>query len=255
MKPIKLPDSVRWDGRERSVDGAMERVLKEDKNPMPKPEQPITNAPNLDDYIYVPSINLYVAKERDLNGLTWDQAIDKIYTQGIKVAEKRAEMPTPFEFMTSIKYLLAGNIQGLAETERQAILDDILKVGDYRGNWLNAKFVKKAGGFNDFGIETSMFNSSGKPIKKIAPLEQCLWQDCWADVNSGNNQGLLTKCYGSSYEQGKNVYFWYPRKGFVARFVAGSDGAALGCYWRPDGSDPSLGVRLVVRPKGESPKK
>ena len=86
-----------------------------------------TTAPDLKGYIYVPSIKLYVAKERSLNGLSWNQATDKIYNQGINVARQRAEMPTPFEFMSFVKYLLSGNINGLTESERQKIINDILK--------------------------------------------------------------------------------------------------------------------------------
>ena len=88
------------------------------------------NAPNLNGYIWVPSIELYVAKERDLNGLSWNQATDKIYNQGINVAGQRAEMPTPLEFMSYVNYLLSGNIKGLPESERQDILNDILKIGN-----------------------------------------------------------------------------------------------------------------------------
>ena len=210
-------------------------------------QTPPTNVPS--GTIYVPSINLCVAKNRDLNGLSWDQATDKIYNQGVNIGGQRAEMPTPFEFMSYVKYLLSGKINGLPESERQTIIEDILKTGNYRGNWLNAKFVKQAQGFNNFGMETLTLDSSGKTVKRVAPLEQCLWQDGWADLNSFNNQGLLKKSYGSNYEQGKNVYFWYPRENAVARFIADSGRAGFYCYRNPTGTNASLGVRLVVRAK------
>jgi len=212
-------------------------------------KQDTFNVQDLNGYIYVPSIKLYVAKNRDLNGLKWNQAVDEIYKKGITVEGKRAEMPTPFEFMSYVKYLLSGKVNGLAESERKNILDDILKLGNYRGNWLNAKFVKNSKGFNGLGMEIAIFNSAGKADTKIEPLEQCLWQDCWADINSGNNQGLLTKQYGSSYKQGKNVYFWYPRETAVAGFDADSGRADLACDRDAGDSYPSLGVRFVVRAK------
>ena len=250
-RKIILPDEIFG----RKTAGAMEKVLKgNSQTQVSEQTAPQVNAPDLKDYIWVPSIKLYVAKERDLNGLSWNQATDKIYNQGINVAGQRAEMPTPFEFISYLKYLLSGNIKGLAESERQNILNDILKIGKYIGNWLNAKFVEQNKGFNNFGIETLTLDSSGKPAKKVEPLEPCLLQDGWADINSGNSQGLLTKSYGSSYEQGKNAYFWYPRNTAVARWGAFSVRAGLYCDSGADYSYPALGVRLVVRPKGASSK-
>ena len=231
----------------RQIEGAMERVLSgKTEEKTPETEQDISNVRDLNGFIYVPSIKLDVAKSRDLNGLSWNQAINEIYKKGITIEGQRVEMPIPFEFMSYVKYLLSGKISGLPEQERKNILDDILKLGNYRGNWLNAKFVKSKKGFNNLGIETFSLDSSGKAIKNVSPLEQCLWQDCWADINSGNNQGLLTKTYGSSYEQGKNVYFWYPRETAVARFDAYSDWASLGCSRDPAYSDSSLGVRACA---------
>jgi hypothetical protein len=255
---INLPNSLRWNGREIPVEGAMERALKGEGNgSVPEPEQvqtPAGNAPDLKGYVFVPAVGIYVAKNRDLNGLNWNQATDKIYNQGISVAGQRAEMPTPAEFMTYVKYLLSGSIAGLPESERKGIIDDILKTGEYRGNWLNANFIK-SNGHRNLGIEMFTFDTSGKPVKKSEPLEQCLEKNDWADINSGNKQGLLTKASSNkSYEQGKNVYFWAPVEGYVAWFGAYSDGAVLLCSGHPGYSGPSLGVRLVVRPKGVSQK-
>jgi hypothetical protein len=216
------------------------------------------NAPNLDNFVYVPSLDLYVGKNRELNGKNWNESIKIIYQNKMPInvngTKINAEMPTPYEFMTFVNYLLSGTIKDLSDTERQNILNDILKTGNYRGNHLNAKFVEDTNGFNNLGIETATFDASGKLVKTKTSLEQYLGQDGWADINSINKQGLLTKSYGSNYEQGKNAYFWTPIKGRVARFDASSDGASLGCDWDPGGSNSSLGVRLVVRPKANAKK-
>ena len=90
----------------------------------PRESETIISAPSLDGFIYVPSIGIYIAKERTLNGKSWDEAIDEIYAKGINVGEKRAEMPTPFEFMTSLNYLLSGDIPNLPENEKESILDE-----------------------------------------------------------------------------------------------------------------------------------
>ena len=246
---IKLPNSLRWNGREIPIEGAMERVLKSEPDAPHREEEAQNSSENLNGYIWVPSIKAHFAKNRNLNGLNWNQAVDKIYSQGIIVEGKRAEMPTAFEFMSYLKYLLSGNIKGLKEEERQDILNDILKTGGYKGNWLNARFVEHNKGFKNLGIETLELDSSGNARKKTEPLEQCLWEDCFADINSFNKQGLLTKPYGSGYEQGKNVHFYYPREESVARFDAGSGGAGLLCGRYPDYSSSSRGVRLIVRPK------
>ena len=89
-------------------------------------------------------------------------------------------------------------------------------------------------------------------------IEACLMHDGWADISKKANltsQGLCKVPYNSqAYAQGDNIYFYYPRTGYVAGFDADSGGAYLGCYRHPDYSDASLGVRLVVRPKGTSAK-
>lgn len=51
-----------------------------------------------------------------------------------------------------------------------------------------------------------------------------------------------TKSRKQEYKQGKNIYYWYPRKNSVARFYAGSGRALLYCYGNSSGSDPTLGV-------------
>ena len=216
---------------------------KTEQTPQIQTPQTQVDAQDIDDFIYVPPINLYVAKERSLNGLKWNQTIDEIYTKGITIEGIRAEMPTPFEFMSFLEYLLSGRINGLAEKERKAIINDILKAGGYRGNHLNAKFIEGTG-FNNLGIETIILEPSGNPVKKTEPLLPCL-STGWADINSKNSQGLLTKPYGSSYEQGKNVYFWVPIIDSVARFRAGSGRAGLNCDRDPGYSGASLGVRFA----------
>ena len=252
---IKLPNSLRWNGREIPIEGAMERALKSEQDTPHREEEAQNSSENLNGYIWVPSIKAHFAKNRNLNGLNWNQAVDKIYSQGIIVEGIRAEMPVAFEFMSGLIYVLNNkNIPGLSNSEREEFLKDILKTGGYKGNWLNARFVEHNKGFKNLGIETLELDSSGNARKKTEPLEQCLWENWFADINSFNKQGLLTKPYGSDYEQGKNVCFYYPRKGYVAWFDADSSGAGLSCNKYPDDSSSSLGVRLIVRPEGASSK-
>ncbi len=62
---------------------------------------------------------------------------------------------------------------------------------------------------------------------------------------SFNKQGLASKSAKSSkqdYVQGKNIYFWYPRKDNVAGFGADSGRAYLYCDGIPSSTDSALGV-------------
>ncbi|MEK6933083.1 MAG: hypothetical protein AABW56_04810, partial [Nanoarchaeota archaeon] len=82
---MKLPDKVFGiDTKE-----AYRRYLKKSKEP-PKPEQEEIQVPNQDGFIYVPSINLYVSKERSHHGLDWHNTHKTIIPLGLR-------MPTPRE--------------------------------------------------------------------------------------------------------------------------------------------------------------
>ena len=109
-----------------------------------EPEQPFvsTDILNLNGFVYIKPINLYLAKKRSLNKERWNSAIRQIYEEGVEVEKQRAEMPTPFEFMTGVIYILDNqNIPGLTSEERAEFLDDILALKNtYRGNHLNARF-------------------------------------------------------------------------------------------------------------------
>ena len=74
------------------------------------------------------------------------------------------------------------------------------------------------------------------------PLEPCVKKDGYVSLNF-NSQGFPTsKDSEQKYKQGRNIHFWYPRKGSVARFVANPDGADFLCGSNPDYSNFSLGV-------------
>ena len=201
---------------------------------------------NLRGFFYVPSNGIYLAKARSFNSLSWNNAIKEIYEKGVDIEGHQAEMPTPFEFMSGLIYVLDNeNIQDLPANERAEFLDDILKTGNYRGNHLNARFGE------DF-IETAEIEN-GKLVWKKSSIEQCLPKNCYADIRKINSQGLFTtESASQSYAKEENAYFWKPVSGYVAGFVAGSGWADLSCGRDPVVSVASLGVRLVVRPKGDA---
>ena len=91
------------------------------------------------------------------------------------------------------------------------------------------------------------FDNEGNPVISRSPLEDCLEQDCWAELESLNSQGLPTrKSKIERYTPGKVIYFWHPTKNAVAGFGASSGGVGLDCDGGPGGSDSALGVFLCA---------
>ena len=178
------------------------------------------------DYIHVPSINLYIAKQRTLQGKTWTDAHVELQSQNLR-------MPTIPEFIAFIKYLKQGYPN---RTEADSILDDILTVrSPFRGGWLDADF-KVINKILHMNYNHKVVNGILNPMNS-EPLETCLMKDCNVDLASFNRQGLPTKA-------GNDFGYWFPRldNNSVARFSASSDGANLYCYWNPQNSYSALGV-------------
>jgi len=227
----------------KQVAGSLERVLAGLNTNPPSPPQtpPLVNAPNLQGYIFVPSTGLYMAKQRTHGGLDWYKTHEALQNEGLK-------MPTIPQFL---KYLGFLQTQHNDRNEAQAILDDILKVGNYRGEWLDAKFTNEN---NVLYCDYHHIFVNGELKPQVhESLKDHLEEDCWVDfLASANSQGLPTQKLGSSYEQGVNSYYWHPRENRVARFVADSDWASLNCYWVPTFVNSSLGVFACA--EGATPK-
>ena len=108
--------------------------------------------------------------------------------------------------------------------------------------WLNGRFVEGTGCLS-LDLETiTGLNQDDTLRTDTEPLENCLNKDIFVEPIF-NRQGFPKSIHNSqTYLAGENIKFWYPRKGSVARFYAGSDGAYLDCYWYPTNTNPSLGV-------------
>jgi len=208
--------------------------LKIDKNILEEKANVETMAPNLDGYIYVPSIGLYVAKERTLFGKSWYEAHEELHEQGL-------QMLTIPEFIEFIKYLKSG-YQNKEESEQ--ILDEILTVRNpWRAGWLDAYF-KNVNGILHINYKHRNVNEQLKP-QCNEPLEDCLMEnkfgidlDYW--LNNSTKQGLPRK----DDPKGK-LYYWHSRDGKVAWLDASSDWAGLNCGESPGISGSSLGVRAA----------
>ena len=208
----------------------LEEWMKEDsKSPAQQP--PLNpNAPDLKDFVYIPSINLYVAKEKSMHGLNWNDAHKEL------AKEKGSSMPMPYEFAEFIKYLLANpnGTKDASKDEIQSITKEILeKRNNWRAEHLDAYFEERKDGMYILTKNKSIADKLDAPIMK----------DCFVDL-SFNKQGMPTKASSDkNYAQGENIYYWYPRAENVARFDADSDRSNLGCDGDPQYSDSELGVR------------
>ncbi len=191
-------------------------------------EQPQENAPDLKGFVYVPSIGLYVAKERTLTGLTWAKTHKELKKQNLM-------MPTILQFREFLKYLRDSK-----KPEEQKIFNEIVEVRTpWRSEWLNARFEDRNGLYM---ISENVF-VNGKYQDIEQKLDKYLAEnripgislDAW--LNSNAQHGLPE----SKISKG-DLYYWSPVSGYVAGFVAGSFRACLCCIGYPGYSVPSLGV-------------
>jgi len=103
--------------------------------------------------------------------------------------------------------------------------------------------ARQGNDYRAWDIETvTGANSDGSLKTQTSSLEQCIWDDCYVNIDF-NKQGLAVQKSGNQeYQSGKNIYFHYPRNNTVAEFYANSDRANLNCKWDPSFSSASLGV-------------
>ncbi len=241
--------------REFDVDGNLEKYAKQNPVQLSSSQlMPNANPQIVKGFIYVPSINLYIAKDRILQNKNWYECHKELQANG-------SSMPTIKEFVEFLKYLKSNpnGVQNASSQEVSTILDDILTVREpWRSEWLDAQFEKKAGKMHiNYGHELQAY---GNLIPRYSEkLEDCLTKDKTPGINlndwivNPSKQGLPR----ANVRKG-DTYYWNPRRevllklqpNAVARFGAYSDRAGLGCGWDPDDRDDGLRVRAVRR---ESP--
>ncbi|MCX5658072.1 MAG: hypothetical protein NTZ48_07655 [Candidatus Omnitrophica bacterium] len=220
-----------WNGRdgkkdyESIVNGNTEE--KEEKILNPSTKKFDTN-----DFIYVPSIDLYVAKQRTHLNKNWFDCHKLL--QGNN--ERMLIVP---EFVEFLKYLKNSNNQEYLE-----IYKDITEVRNpWRAEYLDADFkVKDKKLYVNYN---HILDANGNLIPKNSEVldKETLMSDKTPGISlddflesNHTNQGFPNKKVKSG-----NLYYWNPRSdnNSVAGFSAGSGGASLDC-----GRDPSDGVRI-----------
>ncbi len=234
---FKIPDTIFG----QKVEGSIERVLKGQEKQAESPKPSKTAAPaniNLKDYVQIPNSGILISKYEQFKGLNWSDTHAELQKNGLF-------MPAPAVFMpyflnVADAYQGKSNLYDAEGTQLKGkelediylhLTKDHINNGAY--SWLDAYFEKQG---NDFYILT-------ENKQKKEKLENCIQEDCFVDFNL-NKQGIPTsKSKNQEYEQGKNIYYWYPRDGGVAGFCAGSGRASLCCCRDPGDAVASLGVR------------
>lgn len=218
----------------KPVKGAMKRVFSQKSEEQEqKSTQPISsNKKDLDDFIYVPSISLYVAKETTFKNKNWHQCHEELQKQN----QRMLVIP---EFIEFLKYLKSQQ----NNQEYQDIYNEITEVrSPWRSEWLDAYFESKGG---VLGVASEMHILTQNKLKS-EKLESYLNQDKTPGIdledwiNNPTKQGLPQ----SNYKDG-SLHYWKPKSTRVARFVVGSGSAGLDCDWDPSGQVVGLGVRAV----------
>ena len=103
---------------------------------------------------------------------------------------------------------------------------------------------------NEFQITFGAYDSSGIHADNIQSVGDILLSDRTPGIDlndwlaNATPHGLPNSRVGSG-----TMYYWHPRDGSVARFIADSLGAVLCCDWGPRVHDAELGVRQAFAKK------
>jgi hypothetical protein len=180
-------------------------------------------------FVYVPSINLYVAKERTHLGKNWSNCNKLLQSE-------RSKMLSPIEFVEFLEY---------TKTNLPELYKEITELrSPCRAEWLDADFKFKG---NKLYINTHTFDSRGN----IVPHSELLDKDTLMKNRQISLEDLTVNYTPQGLPSKKikdgDSYYWHPRRdnNSVAWFSADSDGAYLGCGRDPSLQFSSLGVRAA----------
>ena len=188
-------------------------------------------------------LNLQDNNQGYIGNINWEQALNLNKELGNFTLNPKLFA----EFLKLLKSGRAFNGAGkkVDPKELEQILNEITEVRNpWRAEWLDNKYSKS----NDkIQVTYHKFDSSGNLVEVTEQLDpETLIQNKTPGINLEDwiENPTLQGLPKSNVKDG-SLYFWQPTEGRVARFVAGADGAGLGCYGGPLGSDPGLGVRAA----------
>ncbi|HJX50474.1 MAG TPA: hypothetical protein VJ438_03360 [Candidatus Nanoarchaeia archaeon] len=181
-----------------------------------------TSKSNSTEYFEVPSLKgIKIAKQRTLLGKSWYESHEALQSQG----QRMITLP---EFAEVLKY---------TQKELPEVYEDITAVRNpWRVEWIDAFFEER---------EDGMYILTGNKTR-AEKLKPCLMEDrtpgisldSW--IENPTNQGLPKR----NAKEG-DLYFWAPKSGAVAGFVAIGVRADLDCVGDPTIRNSILGVRAV----------
>lgn len=208
------------------------------------------------DYIRINRSNLItrdliIARDESHEGLSWEDTHPALGEDGLF-------MPNLSEFFRHYKQTIAA-YNGKAQIydgagnllPRDEVEEHYKKLTSDCWTHLNAKFVKPTSDHSfKFDVEFDrrvVLNGRTKEVSyKSSPLERYVLEDGVLVSLNFNAQGMpKTKSKLQEYELGKNIRFYIPIEGGVARFIANSVWAYLSCNGDSLGAYPGLGVRAV----------
>ena len=194
---------------------------------------------NLEDYIFLPNHNLYVAKQKALYKKNWYQTHKELNKEG-------ARMLTIRELVDFLILLQSNDVEDglenkLTESEVALIRNEILEQRDpWRAERLDAKFSLS----NDqlyINYNHRMVDDKLEP-QNTELLEDCLMEDKRISLDywlkNATNQGLPP----SNTPDG-DLWYWHPSNNTVVGFDALAIGADLSCSRAPQNSSVAFGVR------------
>jgi len=182
-------------------------------------------APPLEGFIYVPSVDLYFAKERSHLGKGWHDTHRTLHKQNLR-------MPTIPEFVEFLGYLGADPTD-----ENTSIYDEITEIrSPLRRVWLDAKFHRK-----DNQLWVAYNHRVDVNLNLVAQdhekLEGHLMQNKIPGIsiehwlNNPTKQGLPQENVGQG-----DLWYWHPKAGGIASFNVYVFDATLDCNEDPGDS-------------------
>lgn len=240
----------------------LEAVLKDSPPETIKPEDKprgVILPGNFDgnQYVQIPNTNFSIAKAETHKGKNWNDT-------HFALAEDGLFMPTPALFMSylmSLKDAAHGRVtlydgrgQPISRSEAQHLwaYNSSTKVGE-AWTWLDAYFEKETNG--KMWMKTDHRVSTGRNkglMNRRVSLDVPVSEECFVKLKFTALGMPQEKSDADEYWGGRNIYFYPPVDGRVARFYVGSDGAGLYCDRDPSVPNGRLGVFACA--EGTAPK-
>ena len=202
---------------------------------------------NAKDYIRIPGSNTVISRNELHKGLNWENTHYALADNGLFMPPPSLFMP----FYINVRDASQGKITLYTADNAPIPRDEAEDLWKYLSSghrngcwtWLDAKFQNTSQkGMIEFSHNVEGDKSNRKLVGCSEFLEDCIEEACFVDLEF-NSQGLpVKKSQAQKYSQGENIYYYHPRDGRVARFVADSVRALLDCIRNPAYSISSLGV-------------